>query len=74
MDSVHILSGPLSAREYEVVGLVADGLTNIQIAKHLYISKRTVESHVGSVKRKLGFDSRNRMMAWALRQRIESRR
>jgi DNA-binding CsgD family transcriptional regulator len=61
---------PLSAREQEVVALVADGLSNIEIAEHLYISKRTVESHVGSVKRKLGGASRGRIMSWAIRERL----
>jgi DNA-binding CsgD family transcriptional regulator len=60
---------PLTPREREVVDLVADGLTNIEIAARLFISKRTVESHVDHIKRKLGVASRIHVMAWAVRNR-----
>jgi DNA-binding CsgD family transcriptional regulator len=52
---------PLSAltpRERQIAQLVADGLTNIQIAERLVISRRTVEEHVSKVLRKLGVRSR----------------
>jgi len=48
----------LSAREVEVLGLVADGMTDIQIAKRLYLSRRTVGHHLSSVYRKLGAQGR----------------
>jgi len=59
---------PLTPREREVVELVAQGLSNVEIAERLYISRRTVESHVEHAKQKLGHESRNQLMAWALRE------
>jgi DNA-binding CsgD family transcriptional regulator len=48
----------LSAREAEVLALVADGLTNPQVAGRLYLSPRTVGQHLRSIYRKLGVPSR----------------
>ena len=48
----------LSAREAEVLELVAKGLTNAQIAKELFISPRTVDRHLNSIYRKVGISSR----------------
>ena len=48
----------LSAREAEILRLVADGLTNPQVASRLYLSPRTVGQHLRSVYRKLGVPSR----------------
>jgi predicted ATPase/DNA-binding CsgD family transcriptional regulator len=48
----------LSAREVEVLRLVANGLTNAQIARELYISPRTVNAHMGSVYHKIGSSTR----------------
>ncbi|HKE72845.1 MAG TPA: LuxR C-terminal-related transcriptional regulator [Acidimicrobiales bacterium] len=61
---------PLSAREQEVVDLVAEGMSNGRIAEVLYISKRTVESHLEHVKQKLGHGTRAEIMAWALRRSL----
>jgi two-component system nitrate/nitrite response regulator NarL len=52
------VGGLLSAREQEVLRLLADGLTDREIAGALAISPRTVESHVSSVLRKLGVRNR----------------
>jgi DNA-binding NarL/FixJ family response regulator len=52
------VGGLLSAREHEVLRLLADGLTDREIATALAISPRTVESHVSSVLRKLGVRNR----------------
>ena len=52
------LLGTLSSREIEVLGLLADGLTDREIAEGLVISPRTVESHVGAILRKLGVRNR----------------
>lgn len=48
----------LSSREEEVLALIADGLTDRQIAERLVISPRTVETHVGNVLRKLAVRNR----------------
>ena len=48
----------LSAREVEVLKLVAQGMTNAQIARELYISPRTVNAHLGSVYHKIGSSTR----------------
>ncbi len=48
----------LSPREYEVARLAAQGRTNQEIAEQLYVSRRTVESHVASALRKLGGQTR----------------
>jgi DNA-binding NarL/FixJ family response regulator len=51
-------AGGLSARELEVLGLVAEGLTNRQIAERLVISEHTAIRHVANVFRKLGVKNR----------------
>lgn len=56
---------PLSRREREVVALVAEGLTNRQIAARLHIAERTAENHVQHVLTKLGFHTRSQIAAWA---------
>jgi len=53
----------MSPREREVARLAATGLTNQQIAAQLYLSRRTVESHIASVLRKLGGSSRKDLPA-----------
>jgi DNA-binding CsgD family transcriptional regulator len=58
---------PLSAREAEVLRLVADGLTDAQAAQRLYLSPRTVGQHLRSVYKKLGVPSR----AAAARRAVE---
>ena len=58
------IRGPLSRREMEVAALVADGATNAQVAARLFISERTVESHVASIFNKLGVDTRLQVARW----------
>ncbi|MFN8423313.1 MAG: helix-turn-helix transcriptional regulator, partial [Anaerolineae bacterium] len=55
----------LSTREREVLGLVADGLTNQEIAEQLVISIATVKRHLTNVYGKLGADGRTRAVALA---------
>ena len=57
-------AGPLAKREVEVAGLVAEGLSNKQIAVQLFISERTVATHVGHILNKLGFNSRAQIATW----------
>jgi DNA-binding CsgD family transcriptional regulator len=54
----------LGKRQAEVARLVADGLSNKQIGSRLFISERTVDSHVRSILNKLGFNSRAQIAAW----------
>ena len=69
--SAVISSNPLSRREREVAELVAQGLTNREIAERLFISERTAEGHVQSIRNKLGFSSRTQIAAWTVQQRGE---
>ena len=48
----------LSAREVEVLVLVARGMTNAEVARELFISPRTVNAHMGSVYHKIGSSTR----------------
>jgi DNA-binding CsgD family transcriptional regulator len=57
-------AGRLTARELEVARLVADACTNQQIAQRLFLSVRTVESHVRSALAKLGFSTRTELALW----------
>ncbi len=54
----------LSPREMEVARLVADGASNAQAAAQLFISERTIESHVTNIFNKLGVDSRVQVARW----------
>ena len=56
--------GPLAKREADIARLVAEGLTNKQIGTRLFISERTVDSHVRSILNKLGVNSRAQIAAW----------
>ena len=60
---------PLSPREREVARLVADGLSNREIAAALVISERTAQNHVQHILGKLGFANRAQVAAWAANQR-----
>ncbi len=56
----------LSARELEIIELVADGLTNQEIAIELTISKRTVDNHVSNMFTKTGSKNRVALLNWAM--------
>ena len=58
----------LSARESEVLGLVADGLSNQQIAQRLFVSQATIKSHLVHIFSKLDVDSRTAAVAAAIQR------
>ncbi len=60
--------GPLSEREREVLQLVADGLSDAEIARRLIISPHTVHRHVANIRAKLGQPSRAAAAAYAARE------
>lgn len=56
----------LSERELEILDLVANGLTNLEISQNLEISKRTVDNHISNILTKTGTDNRVELVRWAL--------
>ena len=60
----------LSAREREVMRLIARGYAYKEVASELFISIKTVESHVSAVLRKLQLSSRHELTAWALERKL----
>ena len=63
----------LTGREVEIARLVAEGLTNRQIAARLYLSVRTVEGHVEHLRNKLGFATRARVAAWVSEKQVATK-
>jgi len=61
---------PLTGRELEVAGLVAEGLTNYAIARRLSVAPRTAEAHVENIRRKLQVRSRAQIAAWVTEHRL----
>ena len=57
---------PLSAREFEIAGLVSEGLTNVEVATRLHLSSRTVSAHVEHILAKLGVGRRSEIAAWVI--------
>jgi DNA-binding CsgD family transcriptional regulator len=58
----------LSPRQREVAELVAEGLGNEEIGERLAISRRTVETHVDHIRRRLDLDTRAAIVSWVIRQ------
>jgi len=55
----------LTAREREIAVRIARGQSTREIAKALVISERTVETHIGNILSKLGYNARTQIAAWA---------
>lgn len=70
MDRMRTPAQALTKRELEVLQLVADGLSNQQISKKLFLSQATVKSHLVHVYAKLGVDSRTAAVAAAAGRRL----
>ena len=60
----------LSARELEVMRLIARGYSYKEVARELFISVKTVETHVSAVLRKLQLSSRHELTRWAAERRL----
>jgi predicted ATPase/DNA-binding CsgD family transcriptional regulator len=63
----HPAPNPLTRREHEIVVLIAQGLSNKEIADELVISPATAARHVANILAKLGFTSRTQVASWATR-------
>jgi len=66
--AVPVTAVALTPREREVAALVAEGLTNAELARRLYISKKTAAVHVSNILGKLGISSRTQVAAWILNE------
>lgn len=62
----------LTSRELDVLRLVADGLTNGEVAERLFLSDKTVKSHVSHILTKLRLSHRTQAAVWAVRAGVVS--
>lgn len=62
---VRVNGSPLTVRETQVATLIADGLTNAEIAQRLRMADRTADAHVEHIRNKLGLRSRSQIAVWA---------
>lgn len=63
-------AGPLTVRQHEIAGLVAEGFTNAKIAVTLHLSERTVENHVFNALTSLGLHNRVELASWIAQRRV----
>ncbi|MCX5379133.1 response regulator transcription factor [Streptomyces sp. NBC_00091] len=66
--------GALTDREREVLGLIADGRSNREIARALVLSEKTVKTHVSNILMKLDLSDRTQAALWAVRHGITDQR
>ncbi|SEC53613.1 DNA-binding response regulator, NarL/FixJ family, contains REC and HTH domains [Streptomyces misionensis] len=64
--------GSLTEREREVLGLIADGRSNREIARALVLSEKTVKTHVSNILMKLDLADRTQAALWAVRHGVSS--
>jgi DNA-binding CsgD family transcriptional regulator len=62
----HGFPAGLTPREAEVLALIATGMTNMEIAKQLFISPHTVKNHVTNIYKKLQVEDRTQIALWAI--------
>jgi DNA-binding CsgD family transcriptional regulator len=62
----------LTLRQLEIAGLIAEGLTNAQIADRLVVSRGTVGNHIGHMLRRLGVHNRAQIAAWMIRHSADA--
>ena len=62
----------LTPREREVAALVAEGLSNAEIARRLVLSEGTVANHLAHIMRRLGAGNRVQVAVWAVKQGLYS--
>ena len=62
----------LTGREVEVLSLVAQGFTNLEIASRMFLSINSVKTYIRSAYRKIGVDSRSAAVSWAIRHGFTS--
>lgn len=67
LDQLGPATGRLTRREHEVAALIAEGCSNRVISERLFLSERTVESHVANIKDKLLLGSRAAIAVWFVR-------
>lgn len=70
-DKSQHIENNLTAREIEVLELIAEGMINKEIAKQLYISEKTVKNHVSNIFRKLEVSDRTQAAIYAYRNNIK---
>jgi DNA-binding NarL/FixJ family response regulator len=61
--------GKLTRREYQVLALLAEGLSNAQLSERLHISKETVRTHIYNMKKKLPVDNRSQLILLAVKHK-----
>jgi DNA-binding NarL/FixJ family response regulator len=63
-------NGGLTEREQEILSLIADGLSNREIANKIFISEKTVKTHVSKILGKLHLEDRTQAAIYALKHRF----